>query len=84
MEIKFRKKDLVKTIRRIDPVCKKLVGLLVKLFPKSPPPGTTVYTHNPHMLHPQAPQLHPQVTQTSPSDHTGSTPKSHMCHAQVT
>lgn len=30
MEIKFRKKDLVKTMRRIDPVCKKLVGQLGK------------------------------------------------------
>ncbi|EDL19919.1 acetyl-Coenzyme A carboxylase beta [Mus musculus] len=30
VEIKFRKKDLVKTIRRIDPVCKKLVGQLGK------------------------------------------------------
>uniref|UniRef100_E9PSQ0 acetyl-CoA carboxylase n=1 Tax=Rattus norvegicus TaxID=10116 RepID=E9PSQ0_RAT len=28
VEIKFRKKDLVKTIRRIDPVCKKLLGQL--------------------------------------------------------
>nr|XP_048305885.1 acetyl-CoA carboxylase 2 isoform X1 [Myodes glareolus]XP_048305892.1 acetyl-CoA carboxylase 2 isoform X1 [Myodes glareolus]XP_048305901.1 acetyl-CoA carboxylase 2 isoform X1 [Myodes glareolus]XP_048305910.1 acetyl-CoA carboxylase 2 isoform X1 [Myodes glareolus] len=28
VEIKFRKKDLVKTMRRIDPVCKKLVGQL--------------------------------------------------------
>ncbi|XP_028621240.1 acetyl-CoA carboxylase 2 [Grammomys surdaster] len=30
VEIKFRKKDLVKTIRRIDPVCKKLMGQLGK------------------------------------------------------
>ncbi|XP_076778578.1 acetyl-CoA carboxylase 2 isoform X2 [Arvicanthis niloticus] len=30
VEIKFRKKDLVKTIRRIDPVCKKLLGQLGK------------------------------------------------------
>lgn len=30
MEIKFRKKDLVKTMRRIDPACKKLVGQLGK------------------------------------------------------
>jgi hypothetical protein len=84
VEIKFRKKDLVKTIRRIDPVCKKLVGQLGKWVPHSPPPGPTGSTPKPHRLHPQAPQLHPQVTQTSPSDHTGSTPKSHMCHAQVT
>ncbi|EGW10621.1 Acetyl-CoA carboxylase 2 [Cricetulus griseus] len=28
VEIKFRKKDLVKTMRRLDPVCKKLVGQL--------------------------------------------------------
>ncbi|KAH0516969.1 Acetyl-CoA carboxylase 2 [Microtus ochrogaster] len=28
VEIKFRKKDLVKTMRRIDPVCKKLVAQL--------------------------------------------------------
>lgn len=35
MEIKFRKKDLVKTMRRIDPVCKKLVGQLGKWVRRS-------------------------------------------------
>lgn len=38
MEIKFRKKDLVKTMRRIDPVCKKLLGQLGKWVTQVPPP----------------------------------------------
>uniref|UniRef100_A0A8C5JWY7 acetyl-CoA carboxylase n=1 Tax=Jaculus jaculus TaxID=51337 RepID=A0A8C5JWY7_JACJA len=36
VEIKFRKKDLVKTMRRIDPVCKKLVEQLGKALAQQP------------------------------------------------
>lgn len=52
MEIKFRKKDLVKTMRRIDPVCKKLVGQLGKWVTQA---GKGVIKQN-------------EMSQTQPSD----------------